>query len=77
MLPNEKEFLFKKLQRVENYKKWNRDMTFALQDAKSWNHIMGSTRRPPELKETLDNNKDRKECIYQWWEKIRDFDLDV
>ena len=45
-------------------------MTFALQDAKLWDHIMGSVRRPPELKETLNDNEDRKERIYQQWEKI-------
>ncbi len=77
MATNEKEFTFKKLQGAENYKQWNRDMTFALQDAKLWDHIMGSARRPPELKETSDDDEDRKERIYLRWEKIRDFDLDV
>ncbi len=38
---------------------------------------MGSARRPPELKETENKDEDRKERIYQRWEKIRDFDLDV
>ena len=76
MLPNEKEFSFKKLQGAESYKQWNRKMTFALQDAKLWDHIMGFVRRPPELKETEDDDKDRKERIYQRWKKIRDFDLD-
>ena len=52
-------------------------MTFALQDAKLWNHIIGSARRPLELQETEDNNEDRKERIYQRWEKIRNFDLDA
>ena len=77
MATNEKEFMFKKLQGAENYKQWNRDMTFALQDAKLWDHIMGSARRPPELKETKDDDEDRKKRIYQWWKKIRDFDLYV
>ena len=52
-------------------------MIFALQDAKLWDLIMGSARRPSELKETSDNDEDRKERIYQRWEKIRDFDLDI
>ena len=52
-------------------------MTFALQDAKLWDHIMGSARRPPELKETSNDDEDRKERIYQRWEKVRDFNLDV
>ncbi len=77
MAINEKEFLFKKLQGGENYKQWNRDMTFALQDAKLWDHIMGSERRLSELKETKDDDGDRKERIYQRWEKIRNFNLDV
>ena len=38
---------------------------------------MGSARRPPELKETKDEDEDRKECIYQRWKKIQGFDLDV
>ncbi len=52
-------------------------MNFALQDAKLCDHIIGSARRPPELKETSDDNEDKKERIYQRWEKIWDFDLDV
>ena len=31
----------------------------------------------PKLKETLNNNENKKERIYQWWEKIRDFDLEI
>ncbi len=38
---------------------------------------MRSARRPLELKEIKNNDEDRKERIYQRWEKIRDFDLDV
>ncbi len=77
MVTNKREFMFKKLQGAENYKQWNRDMTFALYDAKLWDHIMGSARRPLELKETKNNDEDRKECIYLRWENIRDFDPDV
>ena len=65
MATNEKEFMFKKLQKVENYKQCNRDMTFALQDAKLWDYIIGSAKRLPELNETKDVDEDRKECIYQ------------
>ncbi len=72
MATNKKEFMFKKPQEVWNYKQWwNRDMTFALQDAKLWDHIMGSVRRQPELKKTKEDDADRKESIYQY------FDLDV
>ncbi len=69
--------MFKKLQGAENYKQWNRDITFALHDTKLLNSIMGSARRPPELKKTKDDDEDRKERIHQRWEKIRDLDLDV
>ncbi len=64
MAAKKKEFMFKKLQRAEISKQRNRDMTFALQDAKLWDHIMGSARRPSELKETSDDDEDRKELIY-------------
>ena len=77
MATNKKEFMFKKLQGAKNYKQWNRDMTFALQDAKLWDHIMESPRRLPELHETKDDDEDRKERIYQRWEKIQDFVLGV
>lgn len=77
MSSNKKEFTFKKFQGAENYKQWSRDITFTLQDAKLWGHIDRSAREPPELSEILDNDKDKKERIYQQWDKIKDFDLDV
>ena len=52
-------------------------MTFALQDAKLWDYIMTSAKRRSELKNTKDNDKDKKERIYQRWKKIRDSDLDL
>ncbi len=52
-------------------------MTFALQDTQLWDHIIRTARRPLELKESEKNNEDRKECIYQRWKKIWDFDLGV
>ncbi len=52
-------------------------MSLALQEAKLLEHIMRSAKRSQELKETIDNDEDKKECIYQEWKKIRDFDLDV
>ncbi len=60
MATNKKEFMFKKLQGAKSYKQWNKDMTFALQDAKLWDQIMGSARRPPEHKKTKDDYEDRK-----------------
>lgn len=58
MPPNEKNFMFKKLQGAGNYKQWNRNMTLALQDTKCWNHIMGFARKPPDLKATSDDDED-------------------
>ena len=52
-------------------------MTFALQNARLWDYVMGSARKLPELIEKSDNSKERKERIYQRWKEIRDFDLDV
>ncbi len=77
MTINEKEFTFKKFQGAEKNKQWNWDMTFALQDVKLWDYIIGTAKRSPELKETEKNDEDRKERIYQRWEKIQDLDLDV
>lgn len=69
--------MFKKLQGAENYKQWNRDMALALQDTKFWDHITGFARRPPELKETSDDDDDRKERIYQRWQLIQNFDQNL
>ncbi len=69
--------MFKKLQGAENYQRWNRDMALALQDTKFWHHIMGFARRPPELKETSDDDEDRKERIYQRWQLIQDYDQEL
>ena len=41
-------------------------MTFALQGANLQYHIIGSAKRMPKLKETLNNNENKKERIYQW-----------
>ena len=77
MATSEKEYKFKKLQGAENFKQWSRDMTFALQEAKLWEHISGTAMRPPELKSRTDDDEDRQERIWQRSEKIRDFDQDV
>lgn len=45
-------------------------MTFALQDVKLYGHIDRSARKHPELKEISDDDNDRKERIYQWWDNI-------
>lgn len=65
MSPNEKKLLFKKIYGAENYKYQNQNMIFALQDVKLWDYIMGFIRKPPELKEISNDNKDKKKCIYQ------------
>lgn len=65
MATSEKEYKFKKLQRAENYKQWSRDMTFALQEAKLWEHISGIAMGPPELKSRAGNDEDRQEWIWQ------------
>ncbi len=77
MAINKEGFIFKKLQGAYNYKKWTQNMTFALQDAKLWDHIIATTRRPPGLEKTEKDNKDRKKCIYQRQKNIRDFDLNI
>ena len=38
--------MFKKFQKAENDKKQNRNITFALEDTKLYDHIDGFTRQP-------------------------------
>lgn len=53
-------------------------MTFAIQDAKLWNHINRSARQTLKLKEKSDNrDKDRKKYIYQLWKNIQDLYLNI
>lgn len=40
-------------------------MTFARKDIKVWGYINGLAKILLELIRKLDNNKDRKKCIYQ------------
>ena len=37
----------------------------------------GICKRPLELKETSDDDEDKKKRIYLRWKKIQDFDLDI
>lgn len=77
MPSNKQEFVFRTIQGAENNKKWSWYITFGFHNAKLWDHVNGSARRPLELKKLSDDNEDRKECIYQQREKIQDFDLKI
>ncbi len=48
MATSEKEYKFKKLQGAENLQRWSRDMTFAFQEAKLFQHISGADMQPPD-----------------------------
>ncbi len=63
MATSEKKYKFKKLQRAKNFKPWSRDMTFALQEAKLWEHISGTAMRPPELKSHSNDDEDKQKQI--------------
>ena len=52
-------------------------MTFALQEAKLWEHISGTVMRPPELKPHKNDDEDRQERIWLRSGEIRDIDQDV
>lgn len=52
-------------------------MTFALQDVKLLDHIMRSTKQLRKPKEVKNNDKERKDGIFQWWKEIQDFNLDI
>lgn len=58
-------YTFAKLSGSASYKKWSREMTFALQEAELWGYITGDRIKPRELIEKKDDNEDRLEKIDQ------------
>ncbi len=50
-------------------------MTFTPQDSKLLVHIIGLEKIPTEIHEIKNNDEDRKMCVYQHWNEIRDFVL--
>ena len=58
-------YTFAKLSGSASYKKWSREMTFALQEAELWGYITGDRTKPRELIEKKDDNEDRLEKIDQ------------
>ncbi len=65
MTPIEKEYKFKKLQKAKKFKQWNRNITFAFQEAILLEHILGIAIQPLKLKSHLDNDKDQQKWISQ------------
>ena len=47
------DYSFKKLTGSTNYKQWTRDMSFALEEAKLWDHVLGTAIPPPTLVATV------------------------
>lgn len=66
------DYLFKKLAGSANYKQWTRDMSFALEEAKLWDHVLGTSAPPPKLLPKDDDNEERTERIYQRSLKIKE-----
>ena len=71
------EYIFKKLQGSHNYKQWTQDMSFALEEARLWRHVAGTTITPPPLMPKRDDSKDQMERIYACDEKICEFQDNV
>ena len=67
------EYTFKKLQGPHNYKQWTRNMSFALEEARLWRHVEGTTVSPPALEAKEDDSEDRMEKIFARKEKICEF----
>lgn len=58
-------YTFAKLSGSASYKKWSREVTFALQEAELWGYITGDRIKPRELIEKKDDDEDRLEKIDQ------------
>lgn len=71
------DYTFKKLTGSANYKQWTRDMSFALEEAKLWDHVLGTSTPPPTLLPKNDDNEERTERIYQRTLRIKDHNDDV
>ena len=48
MAKGESLYTFPKLMGSGNYKKWSRDMAFALQEAELWSYVTGARKMPRE-----------------------------
>ena len=71
------DYTFKKLTGSANYKQWTRDMAFALEEAKLWDHVVGTASPPPALVPKENDTEERSERIYQRTLKIKDHTDDV
>ena len=49
MAKGESLYTFPKLMGSGNYKKWSRDMAFALQEAELWSYVTGARKMPREI----------------------------
>ena len=70
------DYSFKKLTGSTDYKQWTRDMSFALEEAKLWDHVLGTAIPAPALTAKDDDDEERVERIYQRSLKIKDFSDD-
>ena len=48
-------------------------MSFALEDAKLWDHVLGTVISPPVLQSKLDNSEEQAERVYQQFLKVKEF----
>ena len=51
-------------------------MSFALEEAKLWDHVLGTAIPPPTLVTTTNDDEERAKRIYQRSLKIKDFNDD-
>ncbi len=53
------EYTFKELQGPHNYKKWTKDMSFALEEVRLLRHVEATEVSPPFLKAKEDDSEDQ------------------
>ena len=61
MAKGESLYTFPKLMGSANYKKWSRDMAFALQEAELWSYVTGARRMPREIPYPSDKETEETE----------------
>ena len=71
------EYTFKKLTNFANYKQWSQNMSFALEEAKLWDHVFGTAISPLVLQLNPDNSEEQAERVYQQFLKVKEFSDDA
>ena len=73
MTRDDVQYFFAKLKESTNYKKWAREMTFALQSAKLWDLIIDDRKQSRRLESRKNDDENRQDKIDQREQEIQNF----